>query len=148
VPAKPLYLIALVASLITPPLCAQQFVYPAKGQSAQQQNRDEGECYVWARNRTGIDPAAGPQTVAVQSEPSGEIVRGAARGAVGGAIIGGIAGDAGRGAAAGAVFGGIKSGVRQNRAQQQAVQQAQASGQDQFQRAFGACLEGRGYNVR
>jgi hypothetical protein len=136
-------------SLLALPVCAQQFVYPAKGQSAQQQNKDEGDCYVWARNRTGIDPAAGPVPVAAQAQPSGEILRGAARGAVGGAIISDISGGhAGTGAAAGAVFGGIRSGVRQQRSQQQAVQQAQASGHDQFQRAYGACLEGRGYNVR
>ena len=36
----------------------QPIVYPAKGQSNEQQNRDDGECYVWARQSTGIDPAA------------------------------------------------------------------------------------------
>jgi len=33
-----------VASAVT----AQQIVYPAKGQSAQQQKKDEGECAKWA----------------------------------------------------------------------------------------------------
>jgi hypothetical protein len=32
-------------------------VYPAKGQSAQQQSQDEGQCYAWAKQSTGIDPA-------------------------------------------------------------------------------------------
>ena len=32
-------------------------VYPAKGQSAQQQSRDDAECYAWAKQTTGIDPA-------------------------------------------------------------------------------------------
>jgi hypothetical protein len=37
---------------------AKPIVYPSKGQSPQQQQKDEGECYVWAKNSTGIDPAA------------------------------------------------------------------------------------------
>ena len=32
-------------------------VYPAKGQSATRQSKDDGECYVWAKQQTGIDPA-------------------------------------------------------------------------------------------
>ena len=35
----------------------QPIVYPAKGQSAQQQSQDEGQCYAWAKQSTGIDPA-------------------------------------------------------------------------------------------
>ena len=31
-------------------------IYPAKGQSQAQQNKDEGECQTWAKNNTGIDP--------------------------------------------------------------------------------------------
>jgi hypothetical protein len=31
-------------------------VYPASGQDAAQQGKDEGECYTWARQQTGIDP--------------------------------------------------------------------------------------------
>ena len=32
-------------------------VYPAKGQSAQQQSQDEAQCAAWAKQSTGIDPA-------------------------------------------------------------------------------------------
>src|SRR3989441_49908 len=32
-------------------------VYPAKGQSAEQQTRDSGECQTWAKQQTGFDPA-------------------------------------------------------------------------------------------
>jgi hypothetical protein len=35
-------------------------VYPSKGQSAKQQNKDDGECYVWAKQNTGYDPASPP----------------------------------------------------------------------------------------
>ena len=31
-------------------------IYPANGQDSAQQNSDEGECFVWAKDETGIDP--------------------------------------------------------------------------------------------
>jgi hypothetical protein len=39
---------------------AQQYVYPAKGQSPQQQKSDEAACYSWAVQQTGFDPAKPP----------------------------------------------------------------------------------------
>ena len=36
---------------------AQQYVYPAKGQTPQQQKNDESACYTWAVQQTGFDPA-------------------------------------------------------------------------------------------
>lgn len=129
--------------------------YPSKGQSAQQQNKDEGECYAWAKQQTGIDPVAVANAPTQQSGPAaggGERVRGAARGAAGGAAIGAIAGDdAGKGAAAGAVVGTMAGGrqARQNRrAQEQQAEQAKAGTLQQFNKAFGACMEGRGYVVK
>jgi hypothetical protein len=61
--------------------------YPSKGQSPSQQNKDEGECYAWAKQQTGVDPVAVAKTPPPQSGPAaggGERVRGAARGAAGG----------------------------------------------------------------
>ena len=118
--------------------------YPAKGQSQQQQSADDGACYAWARQNTGIDPAA-----AGAPPPSGPAVGGGERmrGAVGGAVIGGIAdgSDGARtGAAVGVVAGGIRA--RQNRRAQQAS--AQQGGLDTYYRAYGACMEGRGYTIR
>jgi hypothetical protein len=93
-------------------------------------------------------------------------VRGAARGAAGGAAIGAIAGDAGKGAAAGSVAGTMRGGMRQRQAnaasKQQAAEKAAAEqkeaekltklehdeGLDTFQRAFGACMDARGYSVK
>jgi hypothetical protein len=130
-------------------------VYPAKGQSGQQQQRDQGECHTWSVNTTGVDPAA----LASRSSPApsgpavggGERMGGALRGAIGGAAIGAIAGDAGKGAAIGAVGGTMVGGhrARQNQAAQQ--QQAQSQKQQQintYYRAYGACLEGRGYTIK
>ena len=39
---------------------AQQYVYPAKGQTPQQQKNDEAACYSWAVQQTGFDPAKPP----------------------------------------------------------------------------------------
>lgn len=147
---------AVFAALASAPVIAQQVIYPAKGQSAAQQQKDEAECYTWAKGQTGYDPAQATQYASAppQQEIGGERVRGAARGAAGGALIGAIAGDAGKGAAIGAVGGTMAGGARQRRKQdennQAAAQYQQAAGQQQqnFQRAYGACFEGRGYTVR
>lgn len=133
----------------------QPIVYPAKGQSPQQQQKDQGECQVWATQSTGIDPVALAQAPAqAQSGPAvggGERAGGAARGALGGAAIGAIAGDAGEGAAIGAVVGLMAGGRQARQNQQKQQQQAQSQRQQQmntWNRAVGACLEARGYTVR
>lgn len=43
--------------------------YPSKGQSAEQQGKDEGECYGWAKQQTGIDPTAVASTPPPPSGP-------------------------------------------------------------------------------
>jgi hypothetical protein len=35
-------------------------VFPAKGQTPEQQGKDESDCYVWAKQQTGYDPVAPP----------------------------------------------------------------------------------------
>jgi hypothetical protein len=132
---------------------AAPIVYPAKGQTAQQQQADQGECHVWAVDNTGVDPARMASSPAPQaaSEPQGERLRGAARGALGGAAIGAIAGDAGKGAGVGAVVGTMAGGRQQRQNQAAAQRQAQSSRNSQidtYYRAYGACLEGRGYTVK
>ena len=130
----------------------QQFAYPAKGQSQQQQNNDTGQCQVWAQQQTGVNPAAVAQQASNQPpppQPQGERVRGA----VGGALIGGAIGGsdgAGTGAVVGMVAGGSRQRQKQRSAsQQQQAQQQQAQGQiSTYNRAFAACMEGRGYSMR
>jgi hypothetical protein len=128
--------------------------YPSKGQTADQQNKDEGECFAWAKDQTGIDPVAVASAPTEQPGPAvggGERVRGAARGAVGGAAVGAISGDTGKGAAAGAVVGTMAGGrqARQNKAaKEQQAQEAKADTLQQFNKAFGVCMEGRGYAVK
>ncbi len=152
--SKSMKSIALLVALVSAPAIAQQVIYPAKGQSAQQQQKDEAECYIWAKGKTGYDPAQATTAPPPQQNVGGERVRGAARGAAGGAVIGAIAGDAGKGAAIGAVGGTMAGGARQRRKRrdnnQVVAQQQQAAAQQQqnFQRAYGACFEGRGYTVK
>jgi len=142
------------------------YVFPAKGQSGEQEQLDQLHCYDWAKNQTHLDPlapASSPTVVANSPPPANAPPPGhtAARGAAGGAAIGAIAGNAGAGAAIGATAGLIR-GSRQQRAaqeQQAAQQQAAADAQQQaneqaaaqrhqFNKAFGACLDGKGYTVK
>src|SRR5690349_6507918 len=130
-------------------------VYPAKGQSSTQQSKDDAECYAWAKQNTGIDPGAVASTPPPQQTGpavgGGQRLRGAARGAAGGAAIGAIAGDAGAGAGIGAIAGTMVGG-RQARQQQDARNQQAVAQQQElihtFYRAFGACMEGRGYTIK
>ena len=135
---------------------AAPIVYPAKGQSEAQQNKDEGACRQWAVNKTGVDPAQ----LAAEAN-SGEVYQrhhtalgGAARGAIGGLLVGAIAGDAGKGAAIGAGVGAVGGGIRGRRdlaMQHQVAANAHADQQAQLQqydRAYGACLTGKGYSIK
>ena len=151
---RPLWMLALTAAL-SAEASAQQFVYPAKGQSPQQQKSDEAACYSWAVQQSGFDPAkaqpqqqaAKPPTTATGTTP-GAGARGAARGAIVGEVVGG---DAGTGAAVGAMAARGQSRRQNASAAQQGQQQQQAASQQQqaaFGKARAACLEGRGYTVK
>jgi len=144
----------IIATMFASSVPAQQFVYPAKGQSPAQQEKDEAQCHTWAVKQSKYDPANPPPAKTASSQPTtatgttpGAGVRGAARGAV----VGGIMGDAGAGAAAGAVAGRAQS-RRQNAAQaqqqQQSASQQNQAGVNAYQKARSACLEGRGYTVK
>jgi hypothetical protein len=133
-------------------------IYPAKGQSQQQMEKDKGECYSWAKGQTGFDPtqaSAGSQAPPPSQPVGGERIKGAARGAAVGAVAGEVANDdAGKGAAAGAAAGAVVGGMkhRQNRREQADAQQQQSAAvaqkQNEYNKAFGACMEGRGYTVK
>ncbi|HVK54249.1 MAG TPA: glycine zipper domain-containing protein [Burkholderiales bacterium] len=143
-----------ILSVIAGHAQAQSIAYPAKGQSSQRQQKDDGECYGWAKRNTGIDPAAvaaEPPPPAGPAVGGGERAAGAMRGALGGAAIGAIAGDAGKGAGVGAVAGTMAGGARARQRQQEQQSSAQAQKQgavDTFNRAYAACMEGRGYTIR
>ena len=146
----------VLAILVAAPAFAQQiYIFPNKGQSQDQQNKDRGECEAWARGQTGYDPLAASVGPAPQYQAQqGGVVQGAARGAVTGAVVGAIAGNAGKGAAIGAAGGGLVGGMR--RADQQAQNRAASAnaraqnerGRSEYIRALSACLEGKGYTVK
>ena len=134
------------------------YIFPAKNQSADQQQKDESYCYEWAIKNSGVDPLnreeIKPDSNAVTGR-EGEVLVGGAKGAAAGVAIGAIAGDAGKGAAIGAVVGGLAGrGARKQKQQsqkQQSEQKAKAANQlqiDNFAKAYKACLTGKGYTVQ
>ena len=150
------FLIAIFVTWMMAGPSAAQYIYPQKGQDQAQQDRDRGECHIWATNQSGFDP-----TQASASPPSsgeakrGGVLRGAARGAALGAVVGAISGKgAGKGAKVGAAGGGLLGGMRradqnsQQRQDEQNWQARQNAMRAEYQRAQTACLEGRGYSVQ
>jgi hypothetical protein len=146
--------VGLVACALVSAAQAEIYVYPKPGQSQDAFQKDQYECHNWAKQQTGFDPAAPPQTAAAPPPQQGGAVHGAARGAAVGAVGGAIAGDAGKGAAVGAAVGGTSGAMRQNRnnrASAQASQQAQSQQQaayGNYEKAYATCLAGRGYSVK
>ena len=148
----------LLTVLVAGQAMAQElYIYPANGQSAEQQDKDKFECYNWAKNDTGFDPMAVPTTSS--APPSGQKKSGGAvRGALGGAVLGGVLGDSGKSAKRGAVAGGLIGGVRQSSKNTRTEQKRSdwerqesanyANNRNNYNRAYSACLEGRGYTVK
>jgi len=137
-------------------------IYPGKGQSNEQMEKDKFECYTWAKGQTGFDPMQVPTASAPPPEAEagkGGALKGAAGGALIGGAIGGItSGKVGKGAAYGAGTGALLGGISQaskkkedeKRQQEWEQQQTAEYGQKRtsYNRAYGACLEGRGYTVK
>ena len=156
-----------------PPPPAQPYIYPTRGQSPQQEESDKGQCYGWAVQQTGFDPAnprvnVPPPPPMYSPPPSGSLAGGALEGGMGGAALGAvggaIGGNAGEGAAIGAAVGGLFGLMRRARSQEEEQQQMQqqqrqqqaymaqqqnamAQGRANYNRAFSACMSARGYTV-
>jgi len=68
-----------LAALISGPVLAQDmFIYPNKGQSQKQLEKDKFDCYSWAKQQTGFDPMAQPTATApppAQEAKQGGVVR-------------------------------------------------------------------------
>ena len=148
-------LLALPLVLTTTVASAQLYVYPANGQSPQQEQQDEYQCYLFGKNQTGFDPTtAQPPSGQPQQQQKGGFLHGAFAGALLGVAVGAIAGNAGEGAEIGAASGGLFGGMRAQQGrneQQQQMQQAQSAYQtnlNNYNRAYTACLQGRGYTVQ
>jgi len=147
------------------------YVFPAEGQEASQQSKDEAACYEWAAGNTGTDPfdlakqeqqdqqQAQAEQQAAEQAGQGSGARGAVRGAAAGALIGEIANDdASEGAAWGAAAGAVRGRRKGREAQQQAQQQAASQAEQReevteqelanFKNAFSVCLEAKDYMVK
>ena len=123
---------------------AEMFAYPKKGQSHEQQQADQQYCETWADQQAGsISSSPGGQ-----SSPSRERMRGGPlRGAMRGRMIGEAAGESNAGTMGGGMGGGmIRRRIEQKRAEEES-RPAYHGKTDAHNRAFKACMEGRGYTV-
>jgi Glycine zipper 2TM domain len=142
------------------------YAYPTQGQTAEQQDRDHYECYTWATQQTGFDPSSAsvPPQMRVRVVGGPPPGTGTAVGALSGAAIGAAVSAPwarGPGALFGALVGaaiGSSADASNAAANAQRSQEAYNYNREQYmqlqqrasdyRRALGACLEGRGYNVR
>ena len=60
----------LIMGLFATGASSQQFVYPAKGQSPEQQKKDEAQCRTWAVQQSKYDPAKPPPSTAGAKPPT------------------------------------------------------------------------------
>lgn len=141
----------------------QVFVYPSRGQGAEQLDRDRYECYQWAVEQTGFDPsqvALAPHQrveIVAMPTPGTETAVGAVTGAVVGAAVS-RHGRAAEGAIVGAVIGGLAGAASEAERARQAEElrrrydQRESAWLEQqsnsYRRALSACLEGRGYTIK
>lgn len=137
-------------------------IYPAKGQSLEQQQKDVIDCQQSAMEKTGHDPNKKPiPPVQMKTSVGGQAVKGAAGGGLVGAGIGAIAGNVGAGVAIGAGAGAAVLGVKESKTQEQRDAEYKQylekyntdvetynTEVETYNKALGACLEGRGYTVR
>ena len=95
-----------------------------------------------------------PTATRARPETQGGALRGAGGGALLGTAVGAITGDARRGAALGGIGGGLVGGMRRNDSRQQQDEWADEQAgiyqrnRNDYNRAFIACMESRGYTVR
>jgi len=151
----------LICFLFTGLALAQDpIIFPAKGQSQEQMEKDKFSCYQWAKDETGFDPMQTP--TASTPPPQQQAGRGGAlKGAAVGAGVGAIVkrdDSRSKGAGTGAVVGGVLGGARQagqmrkdeQARQQWEQQQANEYSQNRntYNRAFSACMESKGYTVK
>jgi len=98
------------------------FIYPTQGQNQEQMEKDKYDCYQWAKKESGFDPMAPPTVTSPPPQQS-----------------------------APRVIGGRRQ-HRQDAYKQEQWKQQQAGNyqknRDLYNRAYGTCLEGKGYTVK
>lgn len=104
------------------------YVYPQRGQTAEQLSRDQRECEAWAAQQTGFNPVEDT----ILGAGLGGLV-----GAAAGAGLGAATGSPGKGAKIGGTAGGLVGGLA-----------GYAQSRDGYNRAYAVCMQGRGYLAR
>jgi hypothetical protein len=140
---------------------ARIYVYPKRGQSDTQLDRDRYECHLWAVKQSGFDPGVAGvpphQRVVIVRQDGPSPGAAVASGAIAGAVLGVAVSrprDAGSGAVIGAIAGAALSAITsQDRPPTRHVVETQASRDIErnaanYRRAIGACLDARDYSVR
>jgi hypothetical protein len=141
---------------------AKHVIFPAKGQTPEQQATDELAAYTWATQQTAWDPykaaaeveKAGTATLHQADATRGQAVGGAARGALLGVAVGAFTGDKSEAAGIGAAVGGLTAGMKGRQARGKAEAQVGGSiaAYDQqfklWDKHFVAAMEGKGYTVK
>jgi len=135
---------------------AEQFVYPSKGQTKEQQQKDEMECHEWAKEQTGVDPEqlAKEASTGEVYQKHHKALKGAVVGSLIGLAAGSLGGVAGEGAAIGAAIGTVGGAIKARAdldTQHKVYESAHAEQRAKLQRydkAYGVCLQGRGYSVK
>jgi hypothetical protein len=166
-----LALIGIVGCLIASAGNAGQFAYPAKGQDAATQAKDEADCSTWATQQTGLTPGkvTAPTGTPVETSAVISALGGLPSSSLGGsalpggaaALLGSGAGGSGASSISGLAGGGLNGamGPLGSAGQLGGVAQAAGmanrvtaplptSGQADYAKARAACLTGRGYSVQ
>jgi len=143
------------------------YAFPQKGQTAEQQQQDEGFCVQWAQDQTGIDLAvlkykqqeAAEEQQKAQEASASRAGRPLLRTAATGAALGGISNNmddgAGKGAVAGVTLAASRARTHSLEQKRQGVvdtanakeQNVQADS-EKYTKAYSACMEGKGYSIR
>ena len=151
-----LTILAIISIAFIKTSLADVIVLPAQNQTNTQMEADKHSCYGWAKGETGFDPMKAP-TTKTASPPQTKKSGGILAGGVGGALLGGIVGGS-SGAKKGAAAGGLVGGVSQSSANKTSTQNTEnwkqqeannyANNRNKYNRAYSACLEGKGYTVK
>lgn len=144
------------------------YAFPRNGQTPQQQSQDESYCSQWASQQTGLNPAllqykqeqameAQRQSYAKANQPTPvrKLGRAALTGTAVGAMHGNMDAGAGRGALMGTTLMASRGMAEMNeKKKQMALDQSAVAAQSveaetsSYLRAYGACMEGKGYSIR
>jgi len=140
---------AVGTALCSAALAQQQVtIIPTRGQGPEQVQRDQVECYEYAKMQSQYDPAVAGAKGTPQQQAQGGAVKGAVAGAAAGYTIAAVtdhkrSSAAGYGAAVGALGGGIRQNQQNKKAaEEQAYHQQKQQAFDYAQRN---CMQTRGY---